>query len=94
MSGRRMGLCGGGRAGTGRSFFGRYGFGLRGGYGSGGGFRRGFCRGFAWYPPAYGSVYPFDQTNELDSLKAEAAFMKNALEAINERIAVMEKSSE
>ena len=96
MTGGRKGLCGSGRAGIVRPFHGRYGFDGNRGYGSGfrGGFGRGFCKRLAWYPQAYGPEYPTAQTGELDSLKAEAALMKNTLETINERIAAMEKSSE
>lgn len=102
MTGGRRGLCGQGRAEMGRPFLGRYGFGskkgygyeFRSGYGLGGGFRRGFCRGFAWYPSAYGPEYPIDQPNELNTLKAEADVMKNALDSINKRIEELEKSSE
>ena len=102
MTGGRRGLCNPANANMGIPFAGRYGYGrgmgrtygFRGGYGTGRGIRKGFCRGFGWYPPVYESMFPTNQTSEINMLKAEADSMKNVLEAINQRIAELEKSSE
>lgn len=99
MTGGARGFCGSAASGYPRPHGKGMGLGrgFRGGYGAAWGTKRGFGRGFGWcrwYPPAYGSDDPFDQTYELNALKAEADVMKNSLEAINERIAAMEKSSE
>ena len=98
MTGGRRGLCNPANTGTGGSYgYGRVmgiGRGFRGGYGPGRGIRRGFCRGFGWYPPVYGPAYPPDQTNEVDMLKAESDYLKNALDTINKRLEELEKSSE
>ena len=102
MTGGRRGFCNPANTGTGAQFAGSYGYGrgmnigrgFRGGYGPGRGIRRGFCRGFGWYPPVYGPAYPPDQTNEVDMLKAESDYLKNALDTINKRIEELKKSSE
>jgi hypothetical protein len=96
MTGGRRGLCNPANIGTGGSYgYGRgmnIGRGFRGGYGPGRGIRRGFCRGFGWYPTVYGPAYPPDQTNEVDMLKAEADYLKNALDTINKRIEDLERN--
>ena len=102
MTGGRRGLCNPAYAGIGAPFSGRYGYGrgmgfgygFRGGCGFGRGFRRGFGRGFAGYPPVSQPAYPMDQTSEINMLKAEADYMKDALDTINKRIDDLEKSSE
>jgi len=102
MTGGRRGLCNPAneeiRTPFARSYgYGRFmgiGRGFRGGYGPGRDIRRGFCKGFAWYPPVYGPAYPTDQKSEVDMLKAEAGYLKNALDTINKRIEELEKSSE
>jgi len=67
--------------------------GFRGGYGSGRG--RGYGRGYGGYPPAFGPihqpVYPMGAASEIDMLKEQADYMKNALNAINRRIDAIEK---
>ena len=98
MTGGGKGFCSPTNAEIGTRFAGRYeygrgmgfGYGFRGGYG----FGRGFRRGFGWNPPVYGSMVPTDQTSEINMMKAEADYMKNALNEINKRISELEKSSE
>ncbi len=102
MSGGGRGFCNPARSGVGAEFARSYGYGrgmgfgrgFRGSYGPGRGIRQGFCKGYGWYPPIYGPTYPPDQTNEINMLKAEADFMKNALDTINKRIEELEKSPE
>ena len=98
MTGGRRGLCKPANTGTGGSYgYGKgmnIGRGFRGGFGPGRGIRRGIRRGFAWYPPVYGPAYPQDHTNEVDMLKAEADYLKNALDTINKRFEELEKSPE
>lgn len=99
MTGGAKGFCGSAASGYPRPY-GRgmgLGRGARGGYGAARGTKRGFGRGFGWcrwYPPAYGSNDPLDQTGEMNMLKAEADVMKNALDSIKKRIEELEKSSE
>jgi len=50
-------------------------------------------RGYGWFPPAIDPVFPVDTAGEVDMLKAQADHMKNSLDAINERIAALEKNS-
>jgi hypothetical protein len=54
--------------------------------------RSGFGRGFSGYQPAYPT--PVDAGNELDILKMQAESCKNTLDAINRRMAELEKISE
>jgi hypothetical protein len=82
------------------AFFG--GAGVRRGMGLGRGFRGGmgrsmrggFGRGFGGYPPAYAGRYPYamDAAVEMDMLKAQAESFKKALDAINKRMAGLEKT--
>lgn len=78
-------------------------------YGHGPGLRRGFRCGYrpgmvhgigppyGWFPSAAGSfyppVYPQSVPGEIDMLKEQAGFMKNALDEINRRIDALEKGS-
>lgn len=99
MTGGRRGLCNPAYTGIEAPFSERYAYGrgmgpahgFRRGYSPGRGFRRGFCRGFPWYPPEHGPTYPMDQNNEINMLKSKVGYMKNTLDAINKRIAEMEK---
>ena len=72
-----------------------YGRGLRGGRGFRGGFGRG--RGYGWYPPAtppaYGPAYPMSAADEINTLKAEAEYMKGSLDAIKNRIEDLEREA-
>ena len=96
LTGGRRGLCNPANTGTGGSYgYGRgmnIGRGFRGGHGPGRGIRRGFYRGFALNPPVYGPAYPTDLKSEVDMLKAEANYLKNALDTINKRIEDLEKN--
>jgi uncharacterized protein DUF5320 len=69
--------------------------GFRGGrcYGRGRGFGRGFGAGrrFAAYPPAYDPYYPPAPDRELETLKAEADYLKDSLDAIHGRIQELER---
>jgi len=103
MTGGRWGYCNPVRAGRMPVYSGGY------GYGRGLGLRRGFrCRydsgmgrgyghPYGWYPPAtgpfYPPVYPQPASGEIDRLKAQADFMKNALDEINRRIDALKKES-
>ena len=100
MTGGRRGFCNPATAGY-LPAYGGYGYGrglgmrrgFRGGYGPGWG--RGYGRGYGWYPPAFGAgyppVYPMGAASEIDMLKEQADYMKNALDAINQRIDALEK---
>jgi len=71
------------------------------GYGRGMGFRRGFGRGmgrgfgpaFGGYgaPPEAGYGYPANRTDEIEMLRSNAEAMKNSLDAIQQKIAELEK---
>ena len=78
---------GGGRRGLGL----RRGF--RGGYDlrMGRGHRAG--RGYGWFPPAIDPGFPADASGEVGLLKAQADYLKNSLDAINERIDALENNS-
>jgi len=60
--------------------------GFRGGFGPGMGMRRGLGRGFALNPSAYS-----EQPDELNMLRQQADSLQNTLDAINRRIADLEK---
>ncbi len=96
MTGGRRGLCNPANTGNGGIYgYGRgmnIGRGSRGVFGPGRGIRRGFRRGFAWYPPEYVPAYSTDQKSEVDMLKAEADYLKNAIDTINKRIEDLEKN--
>jgi len=74
--------------------------GFRGGYAPGRGYGRGFGRRGvypAWggrFGPAYDDPYTPDPKGELDMLRAEAAAVKNDLDAINRRIDELEKKAD
>jgi hypothetical protein len=65
--------------------------GFRGGFGAGRGRGRGFGRGYGWYPAAVGPAYSARTSDELDMLKAEAAYIEKSLETINRRIEELER---
>ena len=67
--------------------------GFRGGFGPEMGRGRRYGRGYGWFPPAIDPGFPADAAGEVDMLKAQADHMKNSLDAINERIAALEKNS-
>lgn len=102
MTGGARGYCNPGNAAYGPGFYGSRGYGA----GMGMGFRRcfrrgmgrqrgGFSRGFdAGYPPAYFSPYAYDIEGELEMLKAHADSIGKALDAINKRVAELEKPTE
>ena len=102
MTGGRRGFCNPATAGF-LPVYGGYGYGrglgmrrgFRGGYGPGQG--RGYGRGYGWYPPDagpfYAPVYPMGESSEIDRLKEQADYMKETLDAINRRIAALEKQS-
>ena len=72
-----------------------------GGYGRGMGFRRGYGRGRGYgfgpaygavpYPQAYGTGYPVGKTDEMEMLRADAEAMRKSLDAVQRRIAELEK---
>lgn len=65
--------------------------GFRGGFGREMGRGRRYGRGYGGIPPAIDPGFPADAAGEVDMLKAQADYMKNTLDAINERIAALEK---
>ena len=65
--------------------------GFRGGFGRGMGAGRGYGRGFGWYPGATSAIAPVEPVDEVNMLKAEADYMRKSLEAINNRIANLQK---
>jgi hypothetical protein len=81
MSGRRGGLCNPSAAGSGWT----PGYGRRCGYGAGRGFRRG---GGGFFPQNIAQK-PVD---EMAALRRQADFMKDSLEAIQNKIAELEKT--
>ena len=99
MTGGARGRCNPATAGTIPFYAGRYGYGrglgLRRGFRGGFDFRMGRGRrpgrGYGWFPPAMGPVYPVDAAGEIDMLKAQAESLKNSLDAINERIAALDQ---
>ena len=95
MTGGGRGLCNPTASEYGARFAGGYGRGVRRGYGFRGGYGNGIGtrRGFAWNAPAYGPSVPVDKTSEVNMLKAEADYMKNTLDQINQRVAELEKTS-
>ena len=102
MTGGARGYCNPAATGYRSSFGGTPGFGrpmgLARGFRRGMGFRGrgGFGRGYGWYPPAYSDSYPYamDASSEMDMLKAQADSFKSTLDAINKRMAELEKSAE
>ena len=94
MTGGRRGICGNRAGAANMQTFG-------GGYGSGRGmgFRRGFGRGRGrgfgpgYGPPAYSAGYPAaaSKAGELEMLRADAETMQKSLEAIQRRIAELDK---
>jgi uncharacterized protein DUF5320 len=96
MTGGRRGICG--RAGVAVNPP-AYGSGY--GYGRGMGFRRGFGRGRGYgfgpatggypYPQAYGTGYPVSKTDEMEMLRTDAEAMRQSLDAIQRRLADLEK---
>lgn len=94
MTGGARGLCN--PAVRGNRVFGGYGWGR--GAGPRRGFRRrgfgpGFGPGSGWGASGY-SVYPEDTTGEVNALKEQADSIQQALDAINQKIAEMEKAPE
>ena len=96
MTGGARGRCNPATAGAIPAYTGGYGYGrglamrrgFRGGFGRGVAGRggRGFGRGYGWYSPAMGPVYPTDAVSEMDMLKTDAEYMRKSLDAINKRI--------
>jgi hypothetical protein len=96
MTGGRRGRCG--RAGGpvespvyGRGFgYGR-GMGFRRGQGRGRGYGFGPAYGSHAYPPVYGAGYPLSRSSEMEMLRADADAMQKSLDAVQRRIAELEK---
>ena len=99
MTGGAKGFCNPVTAGTIPADTGRYGYGrglglrrgFRGGYGPGRGRGRGYGRGYGWYPTAIGPAFPVDAPDEIETLKAQADYLTDSLDAINRRIGDLEK---
>lgn len=99
MTGRGRGMCGQPAGAGNLPAYGGGGYGY--GCGRGMGFRRGFGRGmgrgfgpaFGGYgaPPETGYGYPASRTDEIEMLRSNAEAMKNSLEAIQQKIAELEK---
>jgi hypothetical protein len=71
----------------------RMGRGFRGGYGPGRGWGRGYARGYGWYPAAAGPAFPVGAPDDIESLKAQADYLKNSLDAVSRRIGDLERKS-
>jgi hypothetical protein len=103
MTGGGRGLCNPATAANARAFSGVYGYGggmglglrrgFRGGFGRGAGMGRGYGRGYGWYPPAMAPAFPYPAADEMETLRAEAEYLKNSLEAINKRMDELEKKA-
>lgn len=109
MSGRAAGYCAGYPVpGYAHPWGGRMGMGFRRGFGRGAGrgFRRGAFLGYPVHPscaavpsiyPMYGPAYPYqgtmDSKQEMDLLQSEAEDIKAELEAVQKRIAELEKET-
>jgi len=99
MTGGARGLCNPATAGAIPAYTGGYGNGrglglgrgFRGGYGPDRGRGRGFGRGYGGYPPAVAPPYQMSAADEMNTLKAEANYMQNSLDAINKRIDELSK---
>jgi hypothetical protein len=99
-TGGARGFCNSATRGYPAAFFGGAGVGRGRGLGRGfrGGMgqamRGGFGRGYGWNAYAYASPSPYamDSAGELDMLKAQAESFKKALDAINKRMAGLEKT--
>ena len=65
--------------------------GFRGGLGPGIGAGRRYGRWYGTYPTAAGTIDLIEPADEMEMLKREAEYMKNALEAIKKRIQILEK---
>ena len=99
MTGGARGRCNPATAGAIPAYAGMRGYGrglglrrgFRGGFDSRMGRGRGPGRGYGWFPPAIDPAYPVEAAAEVDMLKSQAEDLKNSLEAINERIAALEK---
>ena len=94
MSGGRRGLCDRNAAGDPDVHIG-YGKGLRMRHGwsnrTGAGRKIGRGRGVGGYPSTYGYGTPLNEKAELEMLKADAREMKHSIDAIHERIEMLEK---
>jgi len=101
MTGGARGLCNPAAAGMTPAYAGGYGYGrglrmgrgFRGGYGPGRGWGRGYARGYGWYPAAAGPAFPVGATDDIESLKAQADYLKNSLDAVSRRIDDLERKS-
>ena len=101
MTGWGRGLCGQPAGAGNLPAYGGRGYGY--GYGRGMGFGRGFGRGrgrglgpatggYSYgYPPETGYGSPASKTDEIEMLRSNAEAMKNSLEAIQQKIAELEK---
>ncbi|MGD2037676.1 MAG: DUF5320 domain-containing protein [Desulfobacterales bacterium] len=67
--------------------------GFRGGFGRGAGMGRGYGRGYGWYPTATAPAFPYPAADEMEMLRAEAEYLKNSLESINQRMDELEKKA-
>jgi hypothetical protein len=95
MTGGRRGLCGSGAGATnmyatGGVGYGR-GMGYRRGFGGGRGRGGGFAGGRDGVAQRYTSGYSPSKSDEMEMLRADAEVMKRSLEAIQGRIAELEK---
>ena len=98
MTGGARGLCNPVNAGNYPRFIQEFGYGrnlgsrrgFRGGFGPDR--RRGFGRGYEWYPSAVGPAYSAGASDEIDTLKADANYMQKSLDEINKRIVELEKN--
>lgn len=101
MTGGARGRCnpvtasGGYTAYSGRNQFGpghRRIRGRRGGFGPGHGFGRGYGANYGWYPPAAGQWPAVAPADEVEALRAEADYLRRSMDAVNARIAELEKN--
>lgn len=97
MTGRAAGYCAGYSApGFANSYGGRMGMGRGYGRGYGRGFGFGYANQVPYYnPPVYGGSYyqpSIEPKQEIGALSNEANMLKEQLEAINKRIAELEKT--
>ena len=102
MTGGVRGRCNPAAAAASASYYGgAYGYarglglrrGFRGGFGAGRDFGRRYGRDYGLYAPVAAQRFPVEPANEAGALRAEAAYLKQSLAAINARLEELEKTA-